>query len=464
MRRHVLLAAAFVAFSSPSIAANVTEDYVRVPMPPGFQVINTELEGNVFADAKGRTLYEWPLKPMRVGTTGDPAGKSLCTDKVEREEGGHQSPYPAGMLMPDLETRPSCAQMWPPVLAENDALPVGDWTIVTRPDGNRQWAYNQQPLYTAVLDRKPGDTIGGTKRDMSPGVSARPAVRNPIGPPPSVPPGFDVLSTVNGRLLVVASNSSRKPSLYTFEKDTAKKSACVDECLDSWIPALSPAELALPPSKEWGFLERSPGVRQWVFRGKPVYTHVADMGFRADGMSVEGSDTPGWSLVYTQVAPEIPSELKRQVTIAGETLADARGRTIYLYFCQDDADDQLPCDHPETTQVFRMGVCGGGDAERCKRRFPLVLASAKAKSASRAWSVMDIDPMTGRIAQPGDTGAVRAWAYRDRPLYTFDGDPAPKVGDRGPGDFEADGLGEWKGQRHGYTAFWLRDDFYGRTN
>ncbi len=466
MRLHTfLVTAALMPFGWSCLAASPrpTEDYVRVPMPPGVQVINTELEGNVFADANGRTLYNWPLKPMRVGEAGDPANKSNCTSQVLREEGGHMSPYPPGLLLPDLESRLSCTQMWPPMLADKDAKPVGDWTLVARDDGTRQWAYAQQPLYTFKYDRMPGDTIGGTKRDMKPGVSARPAVRNPVGPPPSTPPGFDVLSTVNGRLLVGA-NTALRPALYTYDKDTATKSACTSEdCLREWKPVLAP-ELARPTSKEWSLVERSPGVRQWVFRGKPLYTHIPDMPFRGHGMSLDGSDTPGWRAVYTQVTPDIPGELKRQATIGGDTLADTRGRTIYLYFCQDDANDQLTCDHPDTSQAIRMALCGAGDAARCLKRFPLVLASANAQSTSRAWTVRDLDPMTGRFAAPGAKGAVRVWTYRDRPLYTFDGDPPPKIGDREPGDVEADGLGEWHGQRDGYTAFWLRDDFYGRNN
>jgi predicted lipoprotein with Yx(FWY)xxD motif len=460
--RFALMIAAFVGLASPQAAAasRTAEDYVRVPMPAGFQVLNTELEGNVFADAKGRTLYKWPIKPLRVGAPGDPLGKSNCTDHVYREEGGHMSPYPPGFIMPEVETRPSCADMWPPVLADENAKPVGNWSTINRPDGTKQWAYAEQPLYTSVLDRAPADTVGGTNRDMLEGVSARPAVRFPVGPPPNVPPGFDVISTVNGRLLVTATIHA---SVYTFERDTAAISLCVDECLRSWTPMLAP-EFA-KPTGEWSLVQRSPGIRQWAFRGKPLYTHVADLPYRAlRGRSVDGSDVPGWDLVYTQLAPEIPSDLRRQVTPGGEVLADSRGRTIYWYFCHDDADDQLTCDHPDTPQTYRVALTGALDPERSVRRFPLVPASAGAKSTSRAWSIVEIMPLTGKRAKPGEQGAMRVWAYRDRPLYTFDGDPPPRVGDRAPGDIEADGLGEHRSLRHGFNAFWLRDDFFGRTN
>ena len=76
-----------------------------------------------------------------------------------------------------------------------------------------------------------------------------------------------------------------------------------------------------------------------------------------------------------------------------------------------------------------------------------------AKSTSRAWSVVYIDPLTGRFASPKQEGALRVWAFRDRPVYTF-------AGDRRPGDAFADGHGEFRGQRNGFKAFWLRDDFF----
>ena len=36
----------------------------------------------------------------------------------------------------------------------------GDWTIVVRDDGNRQWAYKGKPVYYWVKDMKPGDRTG----------------------------------------------------------------------------------------------------------------------------------------------------------------------------------------------------------------------------------------------------------------------------------------------------------------
>lgn len=52
-----------------------------------------------------------------------------------------------------------CAQNWPP-LAAGDAAGQGDWTVVTRDDGSRQWAYKGKPVYYWAKDMKPGDRSG----------------------------------------------------------------------------------------------------------------------------------------------------------------------------------------------------------------------------------------------------------------------------------------------------------------
>jgi predicted lipoprotein with Yx(FWY)xxD motif len=54
----------------------------------------------------------------------------------------------------------NCAKNWPPLTAAADAKPMGDWTIIMRKDGTRQWAYKGMPLYTWMKDAKPGDATG----------------------------------------------------------------------------------------------------------------------------------------------------------------------------------------------------------------------------------------------------------------------------------------------------------------
>ncbi len=81
--------------------------------------------GQILTDQKGMTLYVFDK---------DAGGKSTCNGQ--------------------------CATNWPPLAAPADAKPMGKYTVVTRDDGAKQWAYNGKPLYTWVKDAKPGDTTG----------------------------------------------------------------------------------------------------------------------------------------------------------------------------------------------------------------------------------------------------------------------------------------------------------------
>src|SRR5690606_29244332 len=99
----------------------------------GIQVVPTPLDGPVYADAEGRTLYSWPLIALRNGSTGDRKdGPSNCTDEVLRVETGFMSPYPAGLLLPYADKGVRCTDVWPPALAPDDAEEVGKWSVIER--------------------------------------------------------------------------------------------------------------------------------------------------------------------------------------------------------------------------------------------------------------------------------------------------------------------------------------------
>ena len=53
-----------------------------------------------------------------------------------------------------------CAKNWPPLMAAADDKPGDGWSIVTRDDGGKQWAYRGKPLYLWSKDQKPGDRTG----------------------------------------------------------------------------------------------------------------------------------------------------------------------------------------------------------------------------------------------------------------------------------------------------------------
>jgi predicted lipoprotein with Yx(FWY)xxD motif len=116
MNRLLVLA----AFASALVGC--TGDGLRLFGPSG---PTRTADGVIVAGTSGMTLYTFDK---------DTPGKSVCT-------GG-------------------CASNWPPFIAPADAKPVGHFTLVTRDDGAKQWAYKGKPLYFWVKDQKPGERTG----------------------------------------------------------------------------------------------------------------------------------------------------------------------------------------------------------------------------------------------------------------------------------------------------------------
>ena len=81
--------------------------------------------GTVLTNPMGMTLYTYDR---------DTAGSSNCTG--------------------------SCAQNWPPFTADKTASETGDFALIERGDGTKQWTYDDKPLYLFVGDKKPGDVSG----------------------------------------------------------------------------------------------------------------------------------------------------------------------------------------------------------------------------------------------------------------------------------------------------------------
>lgn len=66
----------------------------------------------------------------------------------------------------------NCAVTWPPFLAEDQSKATGDFTIFTREDGFKQWAYKTKPVYFFKNDsakgQNNGDGLGGVFHVITP--------------------------------------------------------------------------------------------------------------------------------------------------------------------------------------------------------------------------------------------------------------------------------------------------------
>ena len=113
-RHHVAAVAILALTASASMGVGAA--------PAGIKVAD-----GMLTNAAGMTIYTFDNDPKG-------AGKSVCNGP--------------------------CAANWPPIMAAADAKPEGDYTIIARDDGAKQWAYKGKPLYLWVKDAKPGDRTG----------------------------------------------------------------------------------------------------------------------------------------------------------------------------------------------------------------------------------------------------------------------------------------------------------------
>jgi predicted lipoprotein with Yx(FWY)xxD motif len=110
---------------------------------------------------------------------------------------------------------------------------------------------------------------------------------------PAVPAQVQII-TENGQYVMRTLDGS-KP-LYTFDRDEAGKSNCVDRCIAAWPAVVAPA--GAKPVGKWSIITRPDGSSQWAYEGKPVYTFVRDTEGTATGDGMGGS----WHLLPTVAA------------------------------------------------------------------------------------------------------------------------------------------------------------------
>ena len=85
------------------------------------------VSGDILAGSNGMTLYVFDKDVAG-------SGKSMCNGP--------------------------CATNWPPLFAMDGDAASGDYSIVVRDDGKKQWAFKGKPLYFWAKDQKPGDRTG----------------------------------------------------------------------------------------------------------------------------------------------------------------------------------------------------------------------------------------------------------------------------------------------------------------
>ena len=153
----------------------------------------------------------------------------------------------------------------------------------------------------------------------------------------------------------------------------------IKSCVDASPPFLAPADAK--PHGDWTLFDRPEGTKQWVFRGRPLYTSTRDMkpGDRNGGAQGQGG-RGGMTLATAPV--NLPAGLDFIRFGEQVVLADSNRRPLYT---------------PRSARLQR--VCVG-----CGDLFKPLAAPALTK-VSGEWSVV-----------ASDTGSPQ-YAYRGKPLY-----------------------------------------------
>ncbi|MHB1207023.1 MAG: hypothetical protein ACYCZX_15745, partial [Rhodospirillaceae bacterium] len=223
-------------------AANASNEPKPTPFfPAGHE--RGDRNNITYADAAGRTLYTYDKDTE--------AGKSSCVAK--------------------------CAEAWPPALIAPGVMPAGDWSAIARDDKSKQWAYKGKPLYTFAQDsdvgQKKGDGAAGGVWHVA--KFEAPLAHSEL--PYDI--GVAESSAANGFVLV----NGRGMTLYTSDgKPSLDKSPALDKsrcatsaCPQRWAPVS--AALIANPSGDFSLASRPDGIKQWIYKGKPLYTFSGDI-------------------------------------------------------------------------------------------------------------------------------------------------------------------------------------------
>jgi predicted lipoprotein with Yx(FWY)xxD motif len=353
-----------------------------------------------YADQRGRTLYTWDK---------DPAGKSTCVD--------------------------ACAVSFQPFLALSTGTVLGDWTLLSRRDGTRQWALKGKALYTYVKDVDPGSVrgdspantgaarknglglmVGGGNRGEFHGDKSatnsfpsdwKPALLYPLADI-KLPAGVAVKELPDAAAFVFVDHGGY--TLYEFGGNRSEAEKCALTTCKNWHPFAAP-QLA-EPIGDFTVVDCSDGIRQWAYRNRLLYTYVEDLapGY-ANGTGVDER----WDIAAVMRYYMPPSVSIQKTPGQGNVLATAHGMTLYRrdgYILQSGGGHSLRRGQPPRPAVGRDIGTDPHCTNDCEKVWHPFFAPANAEP----WGFWDVATRTDGKKQ---------WVYQGYALWTYDGDKKP---------------------------------------
>ena len=295
-----------------------------------------------------------------------------------------------------------CAQAWPPLLAPSKAKAFGEWNVVARADGGRQWAFKHKPLYRFAKDTVLGNATGEGDSWKTVAFAPNPGIKLPSGIV------AEQLEDAGGVVLV----NHMGRTLYAYSGKPGEDSTICSKtpCASSWTPVSAPS-LATNIG-DFTKVRRGDGSDQWAYQGLPLYSFDLDeMAGQINGYAQDKRWEP--ALVVRFPTPAELGVTLQWTNAAGLNFATSKGRSLYrqyLYYYSVAGHDERK-GYPY--KPFAGRALGGKACEDdCREMWEPLKASANAKPIG-LWSV---------VARPDGS---KQWAYREHALYTYKDDKKP---------------------------------------
>ncbi len=177
----------------------------------------------------------------------------------------------------------TCTVRWTPVMAPALARVVGDFSVINRDEGIKQWAYKGKALYAYGADIEPGDAHGvGVDKRIQAAVVAR-HFTPPVASMIRTPGQGVVWANAEGMTVY-------RRSVYTFQQGghhlrrgvpnspsmgrSIGTGGCDAECLEIWRPLK--ASDKDQSSGYWEVATREDGTKQWTYKGYALFTYAGD--------------------------------------------------------------------------------------------------------------------------------------------------------------------------------------------
>lgn len=174
--------------------------------------------------------------------------------------------------------------------------------------------------------------------------------------------------------------SDGRPLHWNDDDVKAGAPRCNAECLKNWTPFI--AQDADAPIADWTFVTRGDNTRQWMYQGKPLYVAASNASL---GGKFGAAANAKWHPLFEPIA--LPAPFRMRTTLLGRTLADHKGRTVYI------------------NRTARGAKAGEG------------WIPVEAPSLARAqgdWGIR-------KLADGG-----LQWTYKDQPLFRYENDSDPQ--------------------------------------